>query len=115
MSLIQLFLVIASLGSLFVYFSFFRSVLVDRMVALALFLFALGAIVFPDYTTVIANVVGVGRGADLFLYLFATLALFAALVLYSRIERLEQMHTELIRMLAINKPEQQPKESGTES
>ena len=114
MSLIQLLLVLASLGLLFIYFTFFRSVLIDRVVAVTLFLISLVVIVFPDYTTLIANAVGVGRGTDLFLYLFATLALFAALVLYSRIERLERMHTELIRMLAVKNPEQVPRAGSSD-
>lgn len=101
MSLIQLLLVSGMLGALFVYFSFFRSLLIDRVIALTLFTLALFAVIFPDYTTVAANAVGVGRGADLVLYLFATLGLFAVIVLYSRIHRLQMVQTEIIRQLAL--------------
>lgn len=55
----------------------------------------------PRVTTTVANAVGVGRGADLLVYL-ALLALFyVAFRLYNKVERIEEDITSLVRELAI--------------
>lgn len=66
-------------------------------------LWALAAITisFPELTTRMAALVGIGRGADLVLYtgLLATLGGF--LVLNSRLRRVESDLTKLVRELAL--------------
>ena len=62
-----------------------------------------GAVVFPDATTVIANAVGVGRGADLLIYLLIVLVGFIALALHKRSKVLQRQITELVRDLAIER------------
>jgi hypothetical protein len=60
------------------------------------------AVVFPQGATRAANKVGVGRGADLVIYV-ALVALFYALFrLLLRIERTDRRLTELVRELAIS-------------
>ena len=46
----------------------FRAKVIYRLVALLLFLTATVLVIFPDLTTSIAHALGVGRGADLVLY-----------------------------------------------
>ena len=46
------------------------------VVVLALLVAGAWAVIFPDQTHVIANYVGVGRGADLITYIFQIAALF---------------------------------------
>lgn len=87
------------------YLSFFRSVLFDRVIALSIFLLLLLAIVFPDFTTTLANLLGVGRGVDLLLYLFAVGTLFSLVILYTQISKTKQLQTEIIRSIAINNAE----------
>ncbi|MGQ0739899.1 MAG: DUF2304 domain-containing protein [Bacteroidota bacterium] len=85
------------------YVSRFRNALLDL---LALILFTgLGIffILFPDYTNKIANKLGVGRGADLLFYICILFFLFIILKLFSRIRRLEDKITELIRQQAKDK------------
>lgn len=65
-----------------------------------LFLMIAGAVVFilwPDLTSVIAQKLGVGRGTDLILYLSILIFWFMILKLYTRIRKLEQMFTKIIR------------------
>jgi len=82
------------------YVSRFRNALLD-LLALALFA-GLGIffILFPDYTNVIAKKLGVGRGADLLFYSCILFFLFVILKLFSRLRRLEDNLTELVRQQA---------------
>jgi hypothetical protein len=98
------FILIVLLGiGTYVYFNRLRSGLLDRMMVL---LFAvLGAVmtIAPDFTTSVANLVGVGRGVDLFFYLSILGLAFMCLLLYSRIRQLESSITELTRALAVKR------------
>ena len=58
-------------------------------------------ILFPDWTSVLAKKLGVGRGTDLILYIGIVLFYFVILKLYARMRKLEQQITELIRKQAI--------------
>ena len=77
MSLIQIALVLGSILLLLLYSAFLRSTLRDRVLTILLFVIAVVAILFPDLTTRVANVLGVGRGTDLLIYLFVLAAVFA--------------------------------------
>lgn len=59
------------------------------------------AIVFPDLVTWIANIVGVGRGTDLVLYVLAVVSLFVWIAVYRRIRGLEDQIVALTRSQAI--------------
>ena len=98
---VQLILIVMLIGILFLYFNRLRSGLVDRIVV-ALFVFAgiiLAAV--PDVTMKIAAFVGVGRGADLFMYLALVGLGFFLLVLYSKLRDIESTISELARSVAI--------------
>ncbi len=56
----------------------------------------------PDATTRIANMVGVGRGTDLILYLCVIAFFFTHALLYFKIRKMENAQTELVRQLAIS-------------
>ena len=47
------------------------------------------AVLWPDLTTIAANAVGVGRGADLVLYLLVTVFAYVALTTAQKIHRLQ--------------------------
>lgn len=57
-------------------------------------------ILFPDLTTVIARWFGIGRGADLILYLFVVFTLFSLANQSARQRKLEREITELVRNVA---------------
>lgn len=107
MKLIQPALFFLALLCLITYFRFFRSVLLDRLLSCLLFLVVAIAIVVPDLTTYVANIFGVGRGADLAFYLFALGSFFIHLLLYSKVVRTEVKLSELVRALAIKELEEQ--------
>ena len=108
MNLIQILLILVAAASLLVYLRYFRSVLRDRLIALIIFASVVSAVLFPEFTTTVANSVGVGRGTDLILYLLVVGSVFAVVMLTSRLMSIENTLTELVRQLAImnaNRPE----------
>lgn len=101
MSMIQLILVVCLIAAIPVYFKQFRTLRRDRIVACALALIAVFFVLFPEATTAISKLIGVGRGTDLVLYVFIMLFIFASILMYSKITMLEERQVELVRMLAI--------------
>jgi hypothetical protein len=63
------------------------------------------AIVFPDITQDAANLVGVGRGADLVLYLSLVAVLFVLLHYYTKFVELQRQLTAMAREVAILRTE----------
>jgi hypothetical protein len=97
----------------------FRTKVLYRLIALALFLAAPVLIVFPDFTTVIAHALGVGRGTDLLLYFSLVGGIYVVLLMYLRIRELDQKIAELTRSIALRNarqiapamPEKKPEET----
>jgi len=98
--LIALAVMAAILGSIA-----FRSKLAYRLLGMFFFFVATGFVVFPDASTQIARILGVGRGTDLLLYLVIFAGVHAFLLLYMRTRRLERKLTELVRAMAIQAAE----------
>jgi hypothetical protein len=98
---VQLLLILGTAGALLVYLAYFRSKLSDRLIGLLLMLSAWFSILFPEFTTVVAHVLGVGRGVDLIFYLFGLFTLFALILLFTSVRTQSAQLTELIRHLAI--------------
>src|SRR6476661_4304403 len=94
--LIILSMLVAIMGSVA-----FRSKLISRLVALLFFGAATGFVLFPDATSEIARVLGVGRGTDLLLYVTIFAGLHSCLLLYIRNRTVQRKLTELTRALAI--------------
>ncbi len=109
MNLIQVVLVAGFLASLVFYLAFFRTVLRDRLIAFGLFAVAVAAIVSPQITSEVAHVMGVGRGADLLIYVLAVCSVFVATLLYSKISRMERHLTEVVRQMAIDGAKEPPR------
>jgi small membrane protein len=98
---VQLLLILGTAALLVLYLAYLRSKLLDRLVGLLLLSVAWFSILLPDYTTVVANLLGVGRGADLILYLFGLFTVFSLIILYTHVRTLSLQMTALIRQLAI--------------
>lgn len=79
----------------------FRTRILYRSLALALFALAAILVLFPDFTTVIAHALGVGRGADLLLYVALVAGVYVTLLLYLRIRILDRKIAELVRVIAL--------------
>jgi hypothetical protein len=63
------------------------------------------AIALPDLTNRVALAVGIGRGADVVLYVFVLVFLGAAFFLYARLAQVQQQLTLLVRHLALRDPQ----------
>ena len=73
-----------------------------RRVLLMMFVIAAASSVFvPGWWTKAANVVGVGRGTDLLLYLLVLVFLTYVATTYRRFRHIEAQNTELARGLAL--------------
>lgn len=59
-------------------------------------------VVHPEYSTMIANYAGIGRGADLLLYLFFMLSVVLILLIHAKFERQNVLITDLARSIALN-------------
>lgn len=62
-------------------------------------------VLFPNYSTKLANFVGIGRGVDLIIYLSILLLLFLIAKLFARLRKIEQKMTEIIRNNSIAEAE----------
>jgi len=90
-------LVVASILGSFI----FRTRLVYRLLGILLLLTAVTLVLFPDATTALAHLLGVGRGTDLLLYFSLIAGMYAVLLLYLRIRDLERKITEQVRATAV--------------
>ena len=63
------------------------------------------AVLSPNYTTVVASYLGIGRGADLLLYAFVVFALFYVVHQYRRQLWQEKVTTDLARAVTLAQAE----------
>lgn len=74
-----------------------------------LFWLAVGVVVLlPQTTDVLARFVGVGRGADLMMYVSLVGLFFLTFKLFAKIETVEQEVTRLVRALALKDADTHP-------
>jgi hypothetical protein len=78
-----------------------RSQVFARFLAVGTMLFGVVFVLYPDFANRLANLLGVGRGADLFFYIFSVLATYGMLMLYVRTRTLERQLTDVVRHIAI--------------
>lgn len=74
-------------------------------------LLAIVAIIFPESSNKVANAVGVGRGADLLLYMLTLAFVFVVLSLYIKGKKENQRFVQLARRMAILDAKLREKES----
>jgi hypothetical protein len=84
------------------------------LLSAAIWLAAAITILVPDLTTDIAHTLGIGRGADLLIYLVAILFIASFFFFYNRYRRLEAELTRLVRQLAIGNAEREHREPPTD-
>ena len=98
--MISAFQIVLTAGIVFLGFYSYRKIRSSYLDAFLIFLFAATGIffvLFPDYTTVLAHYLGIGRGADMIFYLAILFFSFIILKLYHKIRGLEQTLTKIIR------------------
>lgn len=115
--LIQVFLV------LFIVFAVSKVALryKDKIISLqefilwTIFWFMVGFIViFPQTTAYVANLVGVGRGVDLVIYLSVLILFYLVFRILVRLDKIEKNITQIIRQEALIKASE-PKKNGTDT
>ena len=74
---------------------------IKRLAFLAFIGVVVVAVLRPDWVTWVAHKVGVGRGADLVLYLLAVAFVFVSVNTYFRFKVQESRFTELARAIAV--------------
>lgn len=97
-------LLIGALALFILYIFRVRSVFTDRLIYLAFAIVGIGLVIDPNFATRMANLLGVGRGADLLFYLFIIVSLFYSAAMTSEVNRLKRQVTSLVRELALEKP-----------
>ncbi|SLM90777.1 DUF2304 domain-containing protein [Brachybacterium nesterenkovii] len=105
--MIQLFLLIGIVGIaawLFVNRGA-KQLAVRRLLLVAFTVFAVLAVLFPTLVTGVAHLVGVGRGADLLLYLTVVVLLGSLALQEARTKSAEVRTTYLARRIAIDESE----------
>jgi hypothetical protein len=58
-------------------------------------------IIFPDATSFLAHLLGIGRGADLIIYTSLLISFYLIFRLYLALIRLEQAITQVVRAIAL--------------
>lgn len=113
--LIQILLLLAVLGLLFVFVRSSGAVYVQASKRIALVLFAIAniyAVMRPDDLTTIARILGVGRGTDLVLYALVVAFMAGMFSFYQRFRVVDRRYTELARTVAIREAELVNRERG---
>lgn len=100
MRLGQIGLLVAALAFA-VYATRLRSTLADRLVFITLAAAGCILIMLPDLSNDIAHRVGIGRGADLVIYLFVVFSIFQHASAAARARQAERTITTLVREVAI--------------
>ena len=90
------------------YFKRFRSRLFDRVIIFAVFGCALFLVLYPDFATRLAHMIGIGRGVDLVFYLAIPGLAFLVIILFSRMREVNAILTAIIREQALSAASQQP-------
>jgi len=101
MRAIQIILIVGLLTLVTMYFRRFQSRALDHLSVLGLGVAGAVMVAVPDWTTSLANLVGVGRGADLLSYFGLVSLAFICLLLYAKVRSLESQLTRLARAEAI--------------
>ena len=83
-----------------------RSSLVDVIMIGAFLITGVIFVMFNEVTDVIAHFLGISRGADMIFYLGILFLFFLILKLYSRLRRLEQKFTDLVRNKSLEEAEE---------
>lgn len=81
-----------------------REVLFKRVFYVLISLIGVYFIVFPESASRIANLVGIGRGADLIFYLFILFSWFWFTTTSVKMQRTDRKITDIVRSIAVEYP-----------
>lgn len=98
---IQLLLGILVFVALLLSLRIFRNKVFYRLAFLGFLLLGLALVIDPNLTAYLAELLGVGRGADMIFYMFFVGYIFVTIIIYRRLLKQEDMITMLVRDNAI--------------
>jgi hypothetical protein len=98
----------ATLLAFLIYALRVRSIVWDRVVLIGLGAVGIALALQPELANRMAHAVGVGRGADLLIYVFVLFSLFHIVYLGSRLRRLERQITQQVRTTALERASHPP-------
>ena len=81
-----------------------RTVLTDRIILVLLACGGLVLVIHPDFSTRLANRIGIGRGTDLILYVFILFSMFYFVGISSELKKIERQITQVVRAQALQTP-----------
>ncbi len=99
-------LLLAILVFFVLYVSVLRTTLTDRLMYFLFALAGVSMVINPDLTTRVAQIIGIGRGADLLFYLFMLFGLFYSASINAELRRTRHQLTMLVREIAIQNAEE---------
>ncbi len=83
------------------HFGLFKGNLITRIVISSTFLAAIFFILFPESSNKVADILGVGRGADLITYLFIVIGYGGFQLLYFRQQEIRANQSSIVREIAL--------------
>jgi hypothetical protein len=96
------FLLLAAILVFLGYALWVRTAVTDRLLYVGMAAVGVLLVLFPLGATRLANLVGIGRGADLIFYIFVLSGLFLSTHLLARLHQAERKITALTRRLALD-------------
>ena len=100
--LIQFILIPALLIATLIYIRRLRTLFLDRLIVILLGMSAIFLVLNPEWTAFLAKELGVGRGADLIIYLSITALGFFCTTLWTKLRDIDARLTEMIRHQALS-------------
>jgi hypothetical protein len=98
---IKIILFIPLLALLFLVFKSFKNHALSRLVMIGILLVGILFVLYPSLSNQLAHLVGVGRGADLVIYLFIIFSFIFGAYLYAKFRKLKEEQAELIKKIAV--------------
>ncbi len=106
MNLIQVILIAGFLMASILCFAALKNRSIARFFFLGQFVIGVILVIFPDLSQYAADILGVGRGTDLILYLLVLYVYVGSILILGKFRQLERNLTELARQVALANPRQ---------
>jgi small membrane protein len=81
-----------------------KILILERVITIIIILVGIVFLIYPNLTTRIANLVGIGRGSDLIFYLFIIYGIFWFNILSTRNRQIDRKLTKIVRAIALANP-----------
>jgi hypothetical protein len=94
-------IIVATVLVFLVYAFRLRTLLRDRVIFAVIVGLGVALALYPDFSTRVANAIGIGRGADLLLYVFLLFSLFYNVHLAARLKNIESQIRSVVREQAL--------------